>query len=429
MTIRCFCFCGLYELRSPTTHICAIRLYIPQISKLEHNKLIFSKVPTLRFKEFSGEWEKIRLGSIIEEIKNYTSDFNKYPLYSFTIENGVTPKTDRYERNFLVTKDGDTFKIVPPNSFVMNPMNLRFGAINYSKVKIPVSVSGYYNIFEIENGKNNEFWSAYFLTKTAINLYNSVATGSLIEKKRVHFSQFIQLSFFVPSDVEKQKITRFLQLIENRIAVQNKIISKYETLIKGLSCDYFSKQPNHIAKLKDLIIKGKAGGTPSSTVAEYYNGDIPFLSISDMTKQGKYVEFTEKHISENGLANSSAWIVPSNSLILSMYASVGLVCINKVPLATSQAMFSMMLKDCDMLDYIYYYLKFFRETQIHRLLETGTQSNINADTVRDIEIPFYANIFVFVKTLQAIEIRLNNEKDMLSRLMDLKTYLLSSLFI
>ena len=176
-------------------------------------------VPTLRFKEFSGEWKKIRLGSIIEEIKTYTSDFNKYPLYSFTIENGVTPKTDRYERNFLVTKDGDTFKIVPPNSFVMNPMNLRFGAINYSKVKIPVSVSGYYNIFEIENGKNNEFWSAYFLTKTAINLYNSVATGSLIEKKRVHFSQFIQLSFYVPSDVEKQKITRFLQLIENRIAV------------------------------------------------------------------------------------------------------------------------------------------------------------------------------------------------------------------
>ena len=386
-------------------------------------------VPTLRFKEFSGEWKKIRLGSIIEEIKTYTSDFNKYPLYSFTIENGVTPKTDRYERNFLVTKDGDTFKIVPPNSFVMNPMNLRFGAINYSKVKIPVSVSGYYNIFEIENGKNNEFWSAYFLTKTAINLYNSVATGSLIEKKRVHFSQFIQLSFYVPSDIEKQKITRFLQLMENRIAVQNKIISKYETLIKGISCDYFSKQPNHIAKLKDLIIKGKAGGTPSSAVAEYYNGDIPFLSISDMTKQGKYVEFTEKHISENGLGNSSAWIVPPNSLILSMYASVGLVCINKVPLATSQAMFSMVLKDSNMLDYIYYYLNFFRETQIHRLLETGTQSNINADTVRDIEIPFYSNILVFVKTLQAIENRLNNEKDMLSRLMDLKTYLLSSLFI
>ena len=134
--------------------------------------------------------------------------------------------------------------------------------------------------------------------------------------------------------------------------LQSSFNSEQKSLIKGISCDYFSKQPNHIAKLKDLIIKGKAGGTPSSTIAEYYNGNIPFLSISDMTRQGKYVEFTEKHISENGLANSSAWIVPSNSLILSMYASVGLVCINKVPLATSQAMFSMVLKDCNMLDII-----------------------------------------------------------------------------
>ena len=226
------------------------------------------------------------------------------------------------------------------------------------------------------------------------------------------FSQLLDLFRVVTSSIKSPSLTA--EPLPKTL-LQSSFNSEQKSLIKGLSCDYFSKQPNHIAKLKDLIIKGKAGGTPSSTIAEYYNGNIPFLSISDMTRQGKY----EKHISENGLANSSAWIVPSNSLILSMYASVGLVCINKVPLATSQAMFSMVLKDCNMLDYIYYYLNFFRETQIHRLLETGTQSNINADTVRDIEIPFYSNIFVFVKTLQ----------DMLSRLMDLKTYLLSSLFI
>ena len=121
--------------------------------------------------------------------------------------------------------------------------------------------------------------------------------------------------------------------------------------------------------------------------------------------------------------------MPKNGVILSMYASVGLVCINKVSLSTSQAMFSMILKDSGNLDYIYYYLNYFRETQIHRLLETGTQSNINADTVRSIKIPFYANQSAYVKSMLAIEKRLKNEKDMLSRLTDLKAYLLSNLFI
>ena len=46
-------------------------------------------------------------------------------------------------------------------------------------------------------------------------------------------------------------------------------------------------------KLETLIKKGKAGGTPSSTNSNYYNGDIPFLSIKDMIEQGKYIVKTE----------------------------------------------------------------------------------------------------------------------------------------
>ena len=238
-----------------------------------------------------------------------------------------------------------------------------------------------------------------------------------------------KISLYFPTIQEQQKIAGFLSAIDDRISVQNKIISKYETLIKGIYHDFFSKPADYAIKIKDLIIKGKAGGTPSSTVAQYYNGDIPFLSISDMTKQGKYVSYTEKHISKSGIENSSAWIVPSNSLIFSMYASVGLVCINTVPLATSQAMFSMVLKDHRMIEYIYYYLNFFREAKIHRHIETGTQSNINAETVRNIDIPFQSNHLKLVETLNSIEKRLNNEKDMLSLLLDLKAYLLSKLFI
>lgn len=383
----------------------------------------------MRFKQFQDNWSVKRLSDIAEVVGGGTPDTTDSTLWNGDIQ-WFTP-TEVGHSKYVSTSvrtisqlglQKSSAKILPVGSILLSS-RATVGECSIAQ-KDCTTNQGFQSLIP-KKSVNNEF--LYYLAQTQKRHFIKYASGSTFLE--ISNSEIKKTKCAVPSIKEQTEIATFLSAIDRKIEFQNKIISKYETLIKGLSCDYFSKQPNHIAKLKDLIIKGKAGGTPSSTVAEYYNGDIPFLSISDMTKQGKYVEFTEKHISENGLANSSTWIVPSNSLILSMYASVGLVCINKVPLATSQAMFSMVLKDCNMLDYIYYYLNFFRETQIYRLLETGTQSNINADTVREIEIPFYSNILVFVKTLRAIENRLNNEKDMLSRLMDLKTYLLSSLFI
>ena len=96
----------------------------------------------------------------------------------------------------------------------------------------------------------------------------------------------------------------------------------------AISKQVFAQKPSGSNRLDSLFSKGKAGGTPTSTNKEYYNGEIPFLSINDITKQGKYVRYTENHLSQSGLENSSAWVVPKYSLIMSMYASVGLVTIN-----------------------------------------------------------------------------------------------------
>ena len=390
----------------------------------------------MRFREFIDSWTLIPIKNLLRFQNGINADSTKYGkgIKYISVSDILNNQYITYDCiKGLIDIDEKTLNrfIVEYGDILFQRSSETFEDIGRANVYLDKEHSATFGGFVIRGKKISDYNPLFFryLLCTHNARKQTVRMGAGAQHYNIGQEGLEKICLYFPCLQEQQKISDLLFAIDNKIAVQNKIISKYETLIKGISCDYFSKQPNHIAKLKDLIIKGKAGGTPSSTVAEYYNGDIPFLSISDMTKQGKYVEFTEKHISENGLANSSAWIVPSNSLILSMYASVGLVCINKVPLATSQAMFSMMLKDCDMLDYIYYYLNFFRETQIHRLLETGTQSNINADTVRDIEIPFYSNILVFVKTLQAIENRLNNEKDMLSRLMNLKTYLLSSLFI
>ena len=388
-------------------------------------------VPTLRF-DFDGIWNKIHLYEITNKVSRKAPVNSTAPIRMISYGNGFILQSDKYSRD----NAGESLKkytLLKKGEMAYNhgaSKNKKYGVCYSLKESDEARIPFVYHAFQINRGLP-AFWN-YALNISQIDkqLKKLVSSGARMDGLlNISYDDYMSISVYEPCVDEQAKISAFLSVIDKRIAVQNKIISKYETLIKGIYHDFFSKPADYAIKIKDLIIKGKAGGTPSSTVAQYYNGDIPFLSISDMTKQGKYVSYTEKHISKSGIENSSAWIVPSNSLIFSMYASVGLVCINTVPLATSQAMFSMVLKDHRMIEYIYYYLNFFRETKIHRHIETGTQSNINAETVRNIDIPFQSNHLKLVETLNSIEKRLNNEKDMLSLLLDLKAYLLSKLFI
>lgn len=214
----------------------------------------------MRFNSFESNWHEIEISTLIKEVNVKTSDFITYPLYSFTIEDGVTPKTDRYERGFLVKKEGELFKIINNNNFIINPMNLRFGAINFSRINKPVSVSGYYDIFTIDNCNYNHFWNAYFKNNKTLHRYNQIATGSLEEKKRVYFNQFIKMKFKVPNNDEKRKINELISLIEQRVLTQKKIINNYKSLINGLIKMYFSnKGLCEVGKkiaLNDILIEG-----------------------------------------------------------------------------------------------------------------------------------------------------------------------------
>ena len=89
-------------------------------------------VPKLRFPEFrdTGRWAVRTLGKFLVERNEYPQE--PVPLFSLTIEDGVTPKTERYERAFLVKDAKDAYKLMLPEDFAFNPMNLRFGAIGRS---------------------------------------------------------------------------------------------------------------------------------------------------------------------------------------------------------------------------------------------------------------------------------------------------------
>ena len=143
-------------------------------------------------------------------------------------------------------------------------------------------------------------------------------------------------------------------------------------------------------KLSSLIVDGGSGGTPLTSNQNYYNGTIPFLSITDISNSEGYIFDTEKHINEEGLRNSAAWIVPAESISLAMYASVGKVAILKENTATSQAFYNLVFDNLTTRNIVFQILK---KKEINNewlsLISTGTQANLNAEKVRDaiISIP------------------------------------------
>lgn len=210
-----------------------------------------SRKPKIRFKGFNDDWEQRKLSGILCEKNERTSDFNSFPLYSLTIENGITPKTDRYERSSLVTKTEDLFKIVNQNEFVTNPMNLRFGALGYNKNPHYISVSGYYDVFSIDNDKCSAFWNSYFKTVSVMTVFDNAATGSLIEKRRVKYSTLKQISLLMPIELrEKQKIGTLFEDIDELITLHQRKLDKLINVKKSMLEKMFPKQGSTVPEIR-----------------------------------------------------------------------------------------------------------------------------------------------------------------------------------
>ncbi len=121
-----------------------------------------------------------------------------------------------------------------------------------------------------------------------------------------------------------------------------------------------------IKKLKEL---GAIflGGTPNTSKKEYWNGDINWLTPSEVSKlKSKFIFSTEKTITELGLKNSSAKILPKNSLIVCTRATIGDLCINKIDMCTNQGFKSIIVNKNNNVIFLYFLLLFNRRKIIEK---------------------------------------------------------------
>ena len=105
-----------------------------------------------------------------------------------------------------------------------------------------------------------------------------------------------------------------------------------------------------------------SGATPSTSVARYYGGDIPWLTPKDLsTFQGRFIGHGERNITQAGLDSCSAQLLPAGTVLFSSRAPIGYVAIAQNPITTNQGFKSVIPnEDVDSL-FLYYSLKYNKE--------------------------------------------------------------------
>lgn len=131
----------------------------------------------------------------------------------------------------------------------------------------------------------------------------------------------------------------------------------------------------------DLI----GGGTPKTSVTEYWDGNIPWLSVKDFNNDNRYVYTTEKHISEKGLANSSTKLLQKDDIIISARGTVGELAMIPFPMAFNQSCYGIRAKAGINKTFLYYLLK-----NIIKQLKAVAHGSVFDTITRDT----FSNIFV-----------------------------------
>ena len=134
------------------------------------------------------------------------------------------------------------------------------------------------------------------------------------------------------------------------------------------------------------VIDLVGGGTPKTSVPDYWNGEIPWLSVADFNNGRKYVTETEKCITNLGLKNSSTKILQKGDIIISARGTVGVVSMLGREMAFNQSCYGIRAKTgLSINDFIYYFLK-HAVNNFQQISHGGVFDTITRDTFREIDI-------------------------------------------
>jgi len=335
----------------------------------EHN------VPALRFPEFSGEWENSKLSKHVASLDagvSVNSGDSPASSVKFGIlkTSAVTNGVFEAHENKVVFEDREIKRLKEP---------VQAETIIISRMNTPALVGA--NAYIEEDHKNlflpDRLWAAKLASNSSTRFIAYIlgsakgrsnlsrrATGTSGTMKNITKPDVLGLHISAPKLPEQQKIASFLSQVDRKIAQLGEKKALLQAYKKGMMQKLFSQElrfkdpqghdfpdweEKRLGELGEIV----TGKTPKTSDSSLWNGEIPFITPTDIDEDTKYLRVTIRNISKT----EKLRILPSGSVLFTCIASIGKMCLSTEPSVTNQQINSLSVRGPNISEFVYYALK------------------------------------------------------------------------
>lgn len=385
-------------------------------------------------------WREGRLKDLCESVERRVGDGDKLEVLSVA-KRGVVPQSLNYDKE-IASEDVSRYRIIEPGEFGLAPMALYYGAIGRYRGAAPGIISPAYNVFRHTHEADPDYLETLVRLPRMVARYEALSQGGNLEGKRklTPYDAFESVRVAIPPIREQSAISEVLGAAEASIAKADAMIAALaeakhatmrELLTRGIRREKapmkllpsrwvlgrVAPDVTHIPADWDLVTltkvaKLESGHTPSRDKAEYWGGDIPWLSLADTDAlDALEVHETSECVTAKGIKNSSARILPVDTVVFSRTATVGKATRMGREMATSQDFANWV---CGSALHPAYLVQVFRHMgrEWDRLQEGSTHQTIYMPVFKRLQIllPSMSEQQKIAEVGEAFDLRISNER-------------------
>ena len=365
-------------------------------------------VPKLRFPEFRklAGWHPTPLNAIADPVSERAVQGEEDNVLSLSAEHGIVLQSEFFGKK-VAGDNSERYLKIARNDFVYNDRTTKastFGTIKRLSKHSGGIVSPIYKCFRFHGNENPVFWEQYFESgyhDTALR--GLVNEGARAGRFNISISQFLSTAAYRPDEPEQQKIAECLSSVDEVIAAQARKLDALKTHKKGLMQQLFPREGETQPRLRfpefqnapawrsdslGSIFDTSSGGTPDRTKAEYWNGNIPWITTSLV--DFNVITVADEFISDEGLRNSSAKVFPEKTILMAMYGqgkTRGQVAMLGIKAATNQACAAILPRK--EIDPRFVFLNLgSRYEELRGLSNSGGQENLSQGLIQGLQFSY-----------------------------------------